>query len=847
MQNKIYKYFDLNPDLHVLFVFSLETKVDELDSYEWRPGYRYEKFNGAWFNTKYKILNDWKDERVILAFEGLRPSTQSQMLQFPLMDILAANTDYRDDDYEAFMQQNHISGQFTTFVQKHVGEIQLKKFQSVFKDCFGNNFNEDIGYRGLLSGYLGSDKMLDWDTIIIRLIILDVQSEDTKRDAFYRKLVEKADVAKYLQTKLKSIFNVGYAENQPQNRFAPVAESMKYNAILQKIVADEKHDNYYTLKTDNTYQLHQINRTMTIAFGDKAISQSFESALLLLSGRIKEQNIIDCYGTEAEYFYMPETMCWPILKQLVKNHLFSDKDKLIDRLHQLRVKQDNNPQAQTTIDFVSNVAGLSKKIADYPSLKFNYPEDYIKRYTQDLYLVDTYYRKALNSFDKISKTVPIYDDMITIKRRLDTDYANFTNILNQEWIKCLTEKGHGLIGLKDIPLQQNFYVEVCAQHTEKMALIICDALRFEIAAEIMGEIAKRRRHVAELGYAIAMLPTETKYCKQALLPHKLLEFQHDSSMLVDGKFISTTDDRTEQVRKYRDNAVCYSFANFDKKNSDDKREMYKNQLVIVFYDDIDESGHKASTRTQVLNIVNNAITNLVDEIYSILSSYNITDVYLTADHGFLYNDMSFADKDKLEILDSTIDQKNRYYLTQSNVERDFIAKFKLTEVSGMNDEDDSVYVAVPKGTNRFYTQGGGYGFTHGGASLQELVIPVLHCSQQRTDERKDVSVQLFNRKLSIVSGHLKITLVQIEPVSMNYKKIDAVCAIYCNNELVSNERTITFNATGDLRERMFDVDLLLTKQPQSNILELRVYKTDDNMNPIIRETVTNNTLIERDF
>ena len=28
MQDKIYKYFDLNPNLHVLFVFSLETKAE---------------------------------------------------------------------------------------------------------------------------------------------------------------------------------------------------------------------------------------------------------------------------------------------------------------------------------------------------------------------------------------------------------------------------------------------------------------------------------------------------------------------------------------------------------------------------------------------------------------------------------------------------------------------------------------------------------------------------------------------------------------------------------------------------------------------------------------------------
>ena len=38
---------------------------------------------------------------------------------------------------------------------------------------------------------------------------------------------------------------------------------------------------------------------------------------------------------------------------------------------------------------------------------------------------------------------------------------------------------------------------------------------------------------------------------------------------------------------------------------------------------------------------------------------------------------------------------------------------------------DGVYVAVPDGSNRFFAPGGGYEFAHGGATLQELIIPVL--------------------------------------------------------------------------------------------------------------------------
>lgn len=70
VQERIYNYFERNPQLHVLFIFDrmdiIQTELGEVK--EWADGYIYKVFDGAWFNTKYAIENTWKDKRIVLLF-----------------------------------------------------------------------------------------------------------------------------------------------------------------------------------------------------------------------------------------------------------------------------------------------------------------------------------------------------------------------------------------------------------------------------------------------------------------------------------------------------------------------------------------------------------------------------------------------------------------------------------------------------------------------------------------------------------------------------------------------------------------------------------------------------------
>ena len=60
VQDRIYTYFERNPQLHVLFIFDQMNVIgSELEEAKWSDGYIYQVFDGAWFNTKYAIENVW--------------------------------------------------------------------------------------------------------------------------------------------------------------------------------------------------------------------------------------------------------------------------------------------------------------------------------------------------------------------------------------------------------------------------------------------------------------------------------------------------------------------------------------------------------------------------------------------------------------------------------------------------------------------------------------------------------------------------------------------------------------------------------------------------------------------
>lgn len=845
VQDRIYSYFERNPQLHVLFIFDrmniIQSELDDVES--WAEGYIYKVFDGAWFNTKYAIENTWKDNKVVLLFtKETYPHNEEQQLKFPLLDMLKANMDYQEEDYASFMQQYNLPEKFRPFIKRNIGEIMSTKIGAILNGHFTQDaFSEDVACRAFISSYLGVKKLLDWETIIVKMIILGDVAEEKKRSDFFLRLERNRDAKKAVDDKLTRLFGQSYNPNT-EVKMKAVAESMKYNSITQ-LLDTVPADSYKAYKITNSVILEQINKIYEFGTHDRMLSDKFASAMKHLAADIKEDEIINVYGIDAPYFYLTEQLCWPILKEIVEQKLIADPVEANDRMRELSLKLPVSSDIQIVIRFIEQMALYYNQVRDLGTLKLNSTKEYVDKYLNEFYLVDTYYRRTLEAYHElITKENPIEQTINDAKRQLDQEYAKITNVLNLEWLTCVKEKGNYF---KDCGLnfQQDFYKNE-SDASVKQAVIISDALRYEVANELMQELAKEK-HIATLTPYMAMLPTETKFCKPSLLPHHSLELQ-GSDMSVDGIVLTTTDQRTQHLRKYRDGAYCVRFE--DVMNGDQKsmRELFKQPLVYIFHDTIDEASHSQSP-FEVINACRKAINQLSVLIKRLHATWNVNNIILTADHGFIYNDIKFEDKDKHSIVDCSIEKKTRYYITNNNEDVEGVMKFPLGSVSGISAATDT-YVAVPIGTNRLAAPGG-YNFAHGGASLQELIIPVIKSKLRKADKTEKVGVSLMNHNLNMVSSRLKFHIIQSEAVSMTVMERRIVCCVYNGDDPVTAEKELTLNSTdaANLNNRVYEVTLNLNKSVSSSVLQLRIYDVDDRLNPLVRETVKNNTMIEQDF
>ena len=179
LQKKIYDYFERDTELRVLFIFKDSVDIfttAELVSVEWKSGYRYIDFKGDWFTTKYRLDNDWQNDKIVIYCHQESPlRKKSLQASFPLMDVLAANMEYHSQDDAAFMQQYGLPTndlQLVRFVERNVISLQSDKMLRFFMPYYQEgSITHDIMVRGFISSFMGAHSILNWDSIILKVLL----------------------------------------------------------------------------------------------------------------------------------------------------------------------------------------------------------------------------------------------------------------------------------------------------------------------------------------------------------------------------------------------------------------------------------------------------------------------------------------------------------------------------------------------------------------------------------------------------------------------------------------------------------------------------------------------------
>jgi hypothetical protein len=111
--------------------------------------------------------------------------------------------------------------------------------------------------------------------------------------------------------------------------------------------------------------------------------------------------------------------------------------------------------------------------------------------------------------------------------------------------------------------------------------------------------------------------------------------------------------------------------------------------------------------------------------------------------------------------------------------------------------------------------GGGSRFVHGGATLQEVVVPVVSINKKRKSDTRQVNVEVWPESDKITTSQVVVRLFQSEPVSEKVQPRSVRAGLYVGETLISNHSEFTFDeVSSDKRDRYKNANMLLS--PDSN-------------------------------
>jgi uncharacterized protein (TIGR02687 family) len=348
---------------------------------------------------------------------------------------------------------------------------------------------------------------------------------------------------------------------------------------------------------------------------------------------------------------------------------------------------------------------------------------------------------------------------------------------------------------------------------------------------------KSTKGTMELKAMAGSLPSYTKLGMASLLPHNKLEYRN-GHFFVDGIDSDGTENRGQILLNGSLDSVAFKLSELMELKTDDARDKIRGKRVIYLYHNrIDDTGDKLSSEHKVFDAVKSSIQDIDRMINRLGRSLNVTKVIVTSDHGFIYKREKLESVDKLEIRDidrsKIIESNKRFILSEQDITLLNTHKFSMDSIV---DSDKQMHLYVPLADLRFKSQGGGVNYVHGGASLQEIVIPVLVYSHNKYNSDLDrkgiehgkVEVTVLDSHKKITSSPFKVRLFQTGKVTDKREPLNCKIALWdSDGRKVSDEKLIIADSTSDeAKDRIYEAVLTLSSDIENKTYYLTVIDDD---------------------
>lgn len=485
---------------------------------------------------------------------------------------------------------------------------------------------------------------------------------------------------------------------------------------------------------------------------------------------------------------------------------------------------------------------------DYPDAPAMY-----RAYESGLYRFDQLYRHFCEAADLAESSG--WDVLKPLRADLETAYTNwFVPRLALAWGKFVDPQGPtGLLktwairrGVESVPNQHEFFEKHVRRRLDeadnrRAFVVVSDAFRYEAAHELVRELNGKYRFEATLSSQLGVLPSYTALGMASLLPHETLAYKPNGDVLVDGKPTSSTEQRGE-VLEAVGGMACKAGELLAMKR-DEGREFVKDRRVVyIYHNTIDAAGESASTEEKTFEAVRRAIDELAAVVSYVVNKLNGSHVVVTADHGFLFTETAPGEPEKTKLderPEGTVKAKKRYLIGRGLPDHEAAWHGRASATAGA---DGDMEFWIPRAANRFHFTGGAR-FVHGGAMLQEVVVPVVTVREvegksARETKTRPVTVQVLGSGHKITSNRHRFQLIQVEAVGERVKPVTLKIGIYEEGDLgkpVTNVEVVTFDGTSEkMDERKRWVPLVLRDRAYDKKADFRLVLLDTDSGGLVQ-------------
>ena len=384
-----------------------------------------------------------------------------------------------------------------------------------------------------------------------------------------------------------------------------------------------------------------------------------------------------------------------------------------------------------------------------------------KLYTTDAYEMDSHYRHFHFRFGNTLKSpnALLEDALKKCSDVVEGLYREwFLQQLTLTWTKAIASDLNSLGYVSEISEQRRFYSRHVSPNVSKgnrVFVVISDALRYEVAAELSETLSHVTKGKVTLEAVQAVFPSITKFGMAALLPGKEISVNEKLEAFVDGNPTASTSQRSTILNTANPESLAVTYQELLQMKKQERRDLVAGkEIIYVYHNSIDATGDKVPTETKVFEACSDAIEELTAIVKIIVNDLSGINIFITADHGFLYTYKPLEESQKISrqtFNGDILELGRRYALVSPETTADYLLPVRMDRTIG----GGPMKGYAPQDTVRIKVQGGGENYVHGGISLQEMVVPIIVYKGMRTSYKNYIEVQ--NPGLSLISESRKVS------------------------------------------------------------------------------------------